>query len=245
MANSLTFNGVDLSTYDLIVNNYEASVAFTVASIQLKDRAYADESNKSPKQITVEVTVTGTSRSDLNSNLDSIKKTLNNWNDKQLIFDAQSDRYWNARFQSLTGAYKSSSLWQGVLDFIAYDPAAYAVSETSTTVNLTSSPQTVSITINGSEKVDPVYTITPNNTYTGVKIDNTTTDMDLDYTGALVNADSFVVDCSAWTVKNNGTSVISGISSTSEFPYLIPGANSLTVTGVTGTINIKYKERYL
>lgn len=242
----LSFNGIDLNDYNLIVVNRNLPVNQRADYTQLKDRAYAGGSKLSPKMITLDVKITGDDTSDLESNIDSIRATLNSQVDGDLILDALPDRYWTARFESLEGQFNGPRLWEGQLVFMCYDPLAFAVSGEDDNYSVDDDPKTIVVAVAGTGFALPVFTLTAGEGLTDVEItvENLTTDEALTWSGSMGNGEVLEIDTDAWTVKLEGTDdmAISG-----QFPRLQPGNNSIRITGFsnTGSLNIKYRARYI
>ena len=122
---------------------------------------------------------------------------------------------------------------------------AYSTTETSSDFNIDADPDTIVETVGGTAITKPVWTLTAGETLTDVtiKLENVTTDEELQWTGSLVDEDELEIDSQYWTVKKNGTV---DMNITGEFPRLIAGSNLIKVTGLstTGTLNITYRDSY-
>ena len=244
---SFTFNYVDLADYDLSVTSssfftFNQSLSYT----QLKDYALIGSYKRNALGLRMNVVIQGTNAADVISNLDNVKKTLVSEEEKELILDSISTRYWNARLESLDGDFVANTAWQGTLSFLCPDPLAYSTTETSSDFNIDADPKTITETVGGTAITKPVWTLTAGETLSDVtiKLENVATGEELQWTGSLVDEDTLEIDCQYWTVKKNGTV---DMNITGEFPRLTPGANSIKVTGLstTGTLNITYRDAYL
>ena len=243
---SFTFNTVDLSDYDLSVissNFFEFSQSLPYT--QLQDYTLIGGYKRNALGLKIKVVIQGTNAADVISNLDNVKKTLVSEEEKELILDSISTRYWNARLESLDGDFVANTVWQGTITFLCPDPLAYSTTETSSNFNIDADPKTITETMDGTAITKPVWTLTAGETLTDVtiKLENVTTDEELQWTGSLVDEDELEIDCKYWTVKKNG---VSAMTITGEFPRLIAGSNSIKVTGLstTGTLNITYRDSY-
>jgi len=248
MGNSLSFNGTDLSQYGLTIAKREVPLEFSSEGAQLQYKAYATSSLIIPSIITLNISVTGASLATLKTNLDSIKQVLGNREDAKLILDSLTDRYWWARFQSLTGVI-SGLAFIGNLSFIAYDSFAYDVDETTHTYDagdFLADPQTLVLTVGGTTRTEPLYTFTAAEALNAItlKLENLNTDMELQWEGSLANTDTLKVNVASWVVLKND---VADMAISGAFPYLIPGSNSIKVTafGTSSALTIVYRKRYL
>lgn len=245
MANSLSFGGTDLSTYGLLLLSRDIPVRQEAATIQLPDRAYADRSKILPTSISLAVQILGDDASELKTKVDAVKKVLGIQVDGELILDVLSDRYWLARFESLAGSYKHR-VFSGSLNFVCYDPHAYSTSETSSGPHtVDEDPETIVEEPGGTAKIEPVYTLTADDTLTGttVGIKNNDTGYEIEWTGNLVPTDVLIIDCQRWLVLLNGVASMATV--TGQFPNLLPDQeNELEVKGFSGTVTITYRDRY-
>jgi phage-related protein len=100
-------------------------------------------------------------------------------------------------------------------------------------------------TAGGTERVQPVITLTCDDTLTAttVIIENETTGEIFEWTGDLEPDDVLVIDCKTYEVTLNGVTDIGNMSG--QFIHLIPGANSISVSGFTGNLNFTYRARYV
>jgi len=122
-------------------------------------------------------------------------------------------------------------------------------------VTLDASPKSFTITMDGNAIVnDPKITILAGGAnITALEIKNTTTGhlAELDYSGTITSAQSLVIDCAAYTVKNNGSADEANFSlgathGINEWFRFAPGANTIVVTFTGGsndsTIDFDYYE---
>lgn len=249
MANSLSFNGVDLSAYGLVVTNKNLPIKKISDYAQLMDRSYSFDSKPPPKPISLNVSVRATSKAILEGYLDSIGLVLNEISDQQLILDSLSDRYFNARVENFEGAFEGPMLWRGIADFICYDPFGYDIVETSSDHTIDADPKTITETPGGTAVINPVWTWTPQDTYAGITIHNTTTDEEITWTGAINAAQVLEIDTVLWIVKLDG---VESMTISGRFPRLLPNiANSIEISDAwgagdpAGNLNIKYRDRYV
>jgi len=251
VANSLNFNAIDLSAYGLIVTHSNIPDSKQQYESQLiQDISYGFKPKKPPKIIRLEVTVLAADRATLDSYLDSIKSVIVTEVAKVFKLDTITDRYWNAKQTDFEGKYRAAGMWEGIVVFQADDPMAYDNTETSSDHNIDADPKTILETPGGTGYINPVYTLTAGENLTDVtiKVENLTTDEEIQWTGSLAITEELEIDVANWVVKKEGTASMSGVVSGSKFPRLAPGiANSIKVTAfsTTGSLNIKYRNRYL
>lgn len=248
MANSFSYNGVDLSTYDLKVTGFELPIERSVPVSQLQDRGLTGLGSYTAKQISLEIVVTGSSFADLKANLDYILGVLNS-EKGTLILDALPDRYWTTDLVSFEGEVESPVLWRGKVGFIAADPHAADVSLTSTPNNVDADPFYYDEAAGGTAKTDPVYTLIVGagdaQTPATLVLQNITTGMALEWEDDVSVGDVLEINCENWTVYHNGVESMATVIG--EFPYLIPGTNSLMVAGwlTHGSMTTDYRNRYV
>ena len=250
MSRSLNFNGIDMSSYELIVTSPGINLLKQLVGYsQLQDKAYSCTPMRAPRHITVDFAVTGTSLADLDSNLDIIKYHLTQTEPKKLKFDSLNLRYFNAILEDFEGEYSLATVFQGRLMFICPDPLGYRTTEDEHSHSIDASPKTVTEGVGGTAYVKPVYTLTAKNTLTGVtlKLENTDTEEELQWTGNLAINGTLVIDVANWLVSKGVTADMSTVSG--QFPRLKPRlTNHLKVTGlyttVTGNLNILYRDTY-
>ena len=256
MANSIDFDGTDLSDYNLVVNS-PGNHAFNqiVSRVQLQDRGYAFRPQREPRGISLEFTVTGTSRSNLDSNLDSIKRILTQLVVKQLKFDSLTDRYFNAILERFTGGYTSPVVFRGNMSFICPDPVAHSTTENTVTQDVDADPKTLYIpessdeVVGGSAFLLPTFVLTAGETLSSVTLllKNETTIEEISISSlSLVATDIVTIDSSLWTVTREAVAHMANV--TGKFPRLEPNLrNQFTVTafGTSGTLSVIYREAYL
>jgi predicted phage tail component-like protein len=250
MANSFTYNSIDMADYDLIVTMIDLPFGQANDSLQLSDHAVPFDSYRTPEDIVLNVGISGNDISDLKSNLDNIKKALNQRIDANLILDKYPDRYWNARIKNQMKGYFSGNTWIGTIGFIAHDPVAYSTSETSSDHDIDADPDTIIETTGGNAEIKPVYTLTAGENLGSITliVQNETTDEALTWDGSLSSSDELEINVATMTVKLNGTESMDGVGISSRFPRLEPDtSNTIIITGFsnTGGLNITYRDRYL
>ncbi|MBN1690455.1 MAG: phage tail family protein [Dehalococcoidia bacterium] len=215
-----------------------------ISAVQLVYKAYADDSKLTPKTISLGVAMTADDIATLKTNIDTVKGLLNTNVDQHLILDSLNDRYWNARFKSLTGRIKNV-LFQGSLEFLCLDPCAYGNDEVSEDYTDNEDPEIITITPGGSALIEPVFILTSSvvDATADIRIRNETLGMELEWTGAIGIGGQLSIDCAIWHVMLNG---VASMNITGQFPVLSPGiANVFEIYGFTGNVNITYRNRFI
>jgi len=223
MSHSITFNDVYLGDYGLVVTDHNLLVGQQASFVQLKDKSSAGESWLPPKVISLQVAVTGESNAVLKTNLDNIRKALNERDDKELKSDIQNDRYWLARFESFNGAFYTPILFLANLTFTCYDPLAYGIDpEIDTPHVINADPKTIEEITGGTAIIEPIYTLVAGEALNAVtiKVENTDTGEELIWSGSLVG--SWTVDALSYTTRKKGTIDHTKIDAAlANFPVLV------------------------
>jgi predicted phage tail component-like protein len=245
MANSLSFNGIDLSVYGLIVKTRGTPVEFTADSVLVHNISYAGDSKVPPKNISLEVAVLGSTVTELKSFMDSIMLILNQPTDEQLILDTQTDRYWLARFKTLTGGYRGLK-FEGALDFTCHDPFAYAVAPSSDATAIANVvADNAVVDTGGNALIRPVYTILSDaiRVGTNVILHSDNTDEEIEWIGNLAVGTVLVFNTALWVVTKNGVEDMATVDG--QFPTLVQGGINLILTaGFTGTLTVTWRDRF-
>ena len=250
----MNFNTHDLSVYGLIVTHSNIPDFKQIYDSQLiKDISYAFTPKKPPKIIQLGVSVLAVDRATLDSYLDSIKFVVVSEVAKVFKLDTITDRYWNAKKTTFEGGYKAAGLFEGVMVFQADDPMAYDNTEVGVGNDypISAADETIIETPGGTGYINPVWTLTPGEDRTAtIKLENLTTDEEMQWTGTVSNGHDLVIDTANWHVTDNAVASMAEVVAGSVFPRLAPGiANSIKVTAlydsVAGNLNITYRNRWL
>lgn len=212
------------------------------------------------KRFLIPCVVRGTSFSDTKSKLDALNLVLDKNRLCALRFDDWNDRYWMVRF---TGRSAVSLRQMGAtfnLEFIAPDPRAYSVDETTQTINIsgaTAFTVPASGVLAGTAEPDVVWLLKPTGSgaTSPVVLSNETRDEIMTWQNALTTAQWLRVTATARQeiVERTGdsgatyTPVNSSLLSGSRFPKLSPNvANDCELSGFasTGTLTVTYRARY-
>jgi archaellum component FlaF (FlaF/FlaG flagellin family) len=249
MTASFTFNGTDMEGLGLYCAYPVMRPRRDIAFVQLPDKGVKLESSRPPLEISLLCDVSAATHAALVTALDSIKAALIPDNLAQLTIDIISGRYWTAQCTGLEPASETAINWTGTITFLALDPVAFDSTETSSDYNIDADPKSVIETTGGNQYIEPVYTLTAGENLGEVEItlENETTGETIAVTVTMTTNDVLVIDVANWTVKLNGTEVMDGLGSDRDFPRLAANTNNtITVDGfsTTGTLNIKYRNRY-
>ncbi len=251
MANSIDFDGNDLSTYGLVLTRGNPQDFRQESdSQQIEDIAYGFNPKHQPRVFKLEVKILAATRATLDGYLDSIKAIVVTEVAAELKFDTITDRYWMAKLAAFEGGYISAGCWEGDMVFQADDPMAYDNSEVSSDHVIDADPKTVLETPVGTGYILPVYTLTAKENLGAItiKLENLTTDEEIQWDGTLNINDELEIDVATWIVKLNAVEDMADVSG--QFPRLAPNlVNSIKVTAlfsaVNGELNITYRNRYL
>jgi len=213
-------------------------------------RAYSARTFLKPRQITVDCFVTAADRATLESYLDSLSLLLLPVDDeKKLQLDFPTGRYWYGKLAGpVFWEAVSPESAQGTLTFMCSDPRGYDDDETSSDFDVLTDPDNFNETPGGTCYIEPVWTLTAGETLSDVtvKLENVTTDEELQWTGTLTDGQELVVNTSTMVVTKEGSEDMDTVSG--KFPRLAAGVvNSINVTafGTKGTLNITYRDTYL
>jgi predicted phage tail component-like protein len=252
MSGSLSFGGVALSTYGLIVLNTTKHPMLPPprlrqAKLTGKSGAYDFDAEYEPREFICGVHITGTTLADLQSKMDSIAAVLDvQLGVQQLIFDIQSTRYFMAKLAAAPDFAPEGFSAEGQLRFICADPFAYSTTETDSDHTVDEDPETLYETPGGNGYVEPVWTLTADADLGAVTITitNGTTAEAFSWTGTINTGEVLVIDSALWHVTLEGVASQTAISG--AFPRLKGGVkNTITVTGFSGNLNVTYRARYL
>jgi len=270
MANSLHFDGVDLSgsTYGVTLMKQRTQYPVMAlpkifsASVAQRHGGFTYGGRGSARVIPVRVAVQGSSFSDLMDKVDALNYLMAPENgEKSIRFDYISGRYWLGRLSNSIQAPPIGSTgfvldW----DFLCSNPNAYSTTQETETITLVSNPQNGYLpldffsVIEGNVETFPVWKFKNTNAsdVTSITLENTTTNQKITVTKTLqqneyLKIDSqreaieFSTDDSTYTNVNEYRS-----NADKTFPTLDPQvSNTITITGITtGTCDCIYRARY-
>lgn len=159
------------------------------------------------------------------------------------------DRYLNAYFAGIESERivegTAGNVLELALKFFCDDPFYYATAATSTQDTSMVQSDTLVVTNSGSENLFASFTIVPSGgTMTSLTLTNSTLSPTraTDYQGSVSAGNSLVINTSAKTVTNNAANDLNNWKtsggSASDWIWLQPGANTITVTTMTGPTTI-------
>jgi len=261
MANSMSYNSTDLSTYGVTLVNLEYSFSSvpSIRSINMPQRhgGFTQGGFLEPLTMHCQVAVQGSSTADLLSKLDTINLILSPENgDKAISFDHISGRYWLGRF-----AGPSRSRFVGkrsiVLDWsFICDPFSYSTSTSGVAGEGVVEDGTITITganMPGSIFALPLITIEPSSSVGGTCVDIQFSQTGystyrLKFDSTITIADTVVIDSGdEYAYKAPSTSMMPQMSSTYyTWPRIHPGANgTITWRGdFEADITVLFRARY-
>ena len=264
MGYSITYNAVALSDYNLTVSPssvpYFPAVATSVMTIPDKTGAYFRSLQETPRTITLNCSVSGTSEQNLKDNLHNIFATLNVDEPKKLEFDDYKVTetaydsstsvvypYWYAVLVSQTPVTFLNKFWaQFTLNF--YSPKVYAYGgDQVQTETLASGVNNFNCIVGGTADCYPNFYITCTDAGGGTTVDilNVTTDKTISWDGTLANTETldFFLD-ELWKVEKEGTADMADVAGT--FWNFNGGAtNAIKITtDFTASVNVQWTNKY-
>lgn len=244
---SITFNGTDLSTFGLELQQITAPFTQEAKFAQLQDKAYLFEAVRPGKVIQLSCIIYADNLTDLLTKIDNINKVIAIKEPKPLILGHQTDRYWMAQFQQMTGPFTGIGAYEIELVFFAADPLAYAVDETIYITTLNTDPWIRTLNVRGTAEASPIYTLTVGSAPYGSKIQfsNQKTSQTLILNQAPSAGDKYVIDTVRWLVLKNGVPAMKVVEG--QFPFAKPGSNTLSLSGAGAgaTLKVQYHARFV
>ena len=244
---SITFNDTDLSTFGLELQQIVAPITQEAKFAQLQDKAYLFEAVRPGKVIQLSCIIYADNLTDLLTNIDNINKVVVIKEPKPLILGHQTDRYWMAQFQQMTGPFTGIGAYEIELVFFAADPLAYAVDETVYITTLNTDPWIRTLNVRGTAPAAPIYTLTVGSAPYGSKIQfsNQKTSQTLILNQAPSAGDKYVIDTVRWLVLKNGVPAMKVVEG--QFPFAKPGSNTLSLSGAGAgaTLKVQYHARFV
>lgn len=239
---SFTFDSVSSTTY-LSVNRVRHSILPTLSprSISVPGRAGAYDFgvDMGVREIQVDVTIKGTSMSDLRTKVRSIAGWLFKDVLKPLTFSDEPSRTYYARVIGNTDLDDLMEAGQGTITFLC--PSSFADGATQ---NLTIPSAGGTLTNDGTAKTAPIFTVTFTASSTNFKISKGS---EFVYVlNNFVNGNTLEVDCLRNVVKINGARAMDKLDLTSVFFVLDPGSNEILFTPTSGfTCSCTFTEKHL
>jgi len=236
---TLIFNSYNLQTSNIITEKVLHTSApendLITESKARRDGSFLMSNYWRKKTIFVTGHIIGTSISNLESRIDTLKQNLVGQKKSLDVGYAGGTRRYTATVKSITIEREHfNSYWCPFsIEFECANPFGEAISSTTETLLAqTSSPFSKVITMIGSIGAYPVITIdlTSGDNVTAIEIKNTTLGDFITIARSFSDAESLVVDCENLTVQVDSTEV----DFTGVFPAFEIGTNTVDIT-VTGT----------
>ena len=259
MASSITFNSYDLQTSSIvtekILHTSSPENNLQVNQKMRRDGSILFSNYWTKKNISASGHILGSSISDLDSKIDTLKQNLVGENLDLDIGYAGGTRRYRATVKriNIDREHFNGSWCPFSIEFVCVDAFGKDTSTTSVTQdNNTSSPFTKVVTIGGSFPAFPTISLdfTSGSNVTAVKIENVTTGefitipFPLD-SRTFADAEILIVDCNNMTVQISAVNIdFSGV-----FPKFVVGSNTVRIT-VSGSpfdidLDITYTPLYI
>lgn len=209
--------------------------------------------NYPQRKITIDMVLSGNNAANMEQNLDTLKGYLSAQDANLDIPYANDVRRFVATLENIMVAANTGSFLPFSAEFGCSDPVGRSTTSTSISLSsITSASSTQGITIGGTYRALPVWTITvtavTGGTTKAITFGNPTTGQTVTITRTWSNGDVVVIDCYARTVTVNGTAA----NFTGAIPYwdttnVAAQTASYVDTFSTRTVAITaaYNKRYL
>lgn len=273
MANSLTWNDVDLATYGVTVQDYTVPVMpdipfSTLAAIQ-GDPEFTSTKH-TVRTITLNLAVLGPTEADSYTNLEYVTREMNPvLTDRVFSLDAIPNRRYVGRVSSMSRP-EVKGRWGWVFDVVIQCmPDAQGIDEVNASASIATDPDTLTVSgVAGTQSRIPCEFYVRNETggdltSTTITVSNDTTSETISWTGTLeddrwlkfgtinsLGRFEATIEKSDSTGSDPEAEAYTGVESgydSGDWPRLKGGTdNSITVTGVsTGTLETTYRARYI
>jgi len=248
---SFSFDGVDLKTlgvYLLADTEQQAlpPVRQRLVAIPGRHGAYDFAAQYEAREFRLECFISAPSHAQLMDRLASVARLLDvTRGPRALILDTIPDRYWLARVSDVIQVAAGALNAEFTVSLVCAEPFAFSLTETVSTHTIDADPKTVLENPGGSAPVAPVYELTPNIPISGtIRLGNITSNQEVLWMGVLAAGDRLTIDAERYLVKKNDLDSMASVSG--SFPRLNPDVdNELRVMGMTGTLKVTYRARYL
>lgn len=206
-----------------------------------------------PRMVRVKGRTQHSSFENLRATIDTMQRILNSGRQKLHLW---SDRYLYAYKSSFGFGYVPGTGLVAMdfsIDFLCDDPFWYDLEGESISEVLDASDVSlgggqyqsdISLSNDGTVFNYPVITVTADqgSVLTQVRIQNLTTGKEFLYDGSVALGNSLIVDCSRFTVQNNGAEDLTNWNGV--FLDLVRGSNSIRISGQPATYNFQWVNRY-
>ncbi len=212
-------------------------------------------------EFSVRLSVSGTSHQDAEDNVGEVKRILardrNGPRSVRLGWTAEQDRFRMAQHRGISSIEEVGYTRRMDVDFVAGDPRAWGTTREVQTETLDADPYTFDISdVGGTADTEPVWTWTVGAAGVGsggVSLENTTTGVKVEISGALVEADQLRIDAGRRHVvelsEDGGstwTAIMDRVTATQGLPGLRGGqTNAIELTGAAdGSLEVVWRARY-
>lgn len=256
MANAFTYNSIDFSSYGLIVTAANKTLVspprFERIKTPYEDGEIFSDSYFDPRTISLDCVVRSATNSGLKTFLNNIEKALTEREDKKLILDSDTDKYYNARLASGIN-YKQIGVGTAFfsMEFISSSPFSYSTSTDSEDESITTNPQSFTLTTGGDSTTYPTFLLTADSSLSSVIFEHIDREESLTWGGSMVSGDVLKVECDpkAWKISlapaSDPTDFIRSTETISGFfPVLDSGVNAMRIHNSSGDLNTKHIARY-
>lgn len=193
---NMIFNGIDLAgTFTdrdegayFIVNSVSGrgitGVENTLIHVAGMDGSYPSSSRLASRQLTIDITMKGTSFEDLRKRIERLNEILFTRNvDVPIVFNDEPDRVYYGRIDNVSDKFEASHIYQAQISIICSDPYKYGQEK-----KLTFPSDAVMFTNQGTAEADPVFEMEVLNPATFAMVQNQ--DDQYQMIGRPVDADS-------------------------------------------------------
>lgn len=252
------FNGEDLGVTVAFID-LQPTAPFRVFEMPVPYRhgSVIERGFRESRTIETDVIVHKQTKSAFESELDAVNRKLDVSQPSELRFDGfLEDRYWKALPLNWIQAERRKMGGVYRLSFIAGDPFAYSVDESTVDEGISGSPAVIEVEVGGSAPSQPIIilkNLSESATTSAISVSNLTGEGSLGWSGELEQDDMLRIDSERMFVHkstNDGVTwvpVMVDLFTTHTFPSLLPGMqNDIQVLGISnGSVSIVYRDRYL
>lgn len=248
MIGAFSFNNVESSTYSLVCKSVRRPLLPAVKIRRIQPVGVSgvydfDENEYEMRTVSMRITYVGTDYTELRTRARSIAAWLSLGTWSKLIIEDEPDKYYLGK---VTDEINLTGLWESGTAEITFDcqPFAYSVTEESEEVVLAASG-TLVFTNPGTRVIN---SRSPQGSKFNIEVDGSWTTLaltlngkTLTYTGAgtgILTIDNIELEADLGGVNKYG----SFTGATDTFLHVIPGENTLTITGtgLTATVTVEY-----
>lgn len=252
MSKPFAFAGLDLTTgnYRVLSTNAFSNPEREIKAIELAraDGSEAVFKRYKERAITLDGLIKGTSSSDVETTLDTLKTYLNRSGPLDIGYKS-GIRRWQCEMQNFIVSREATDINQMAVSYSFYSKKPYSVDTTSANLastTITAATNSISVTGQGSYPSLPIYTLTINaisatSTILNLVISNHTESRYLTITRSNpVAGDVIVINCLDSSVTYNGIAM----RARGRFPIFAPGSGTLGISDDAVSRNISVDAPY-